>query len=156
MKILYFDINGTILNAADKAKPLLADGLLEKAVRAAGFERLVCVSSMVTVLHAYRQAGRTPDAHEFILGHCDGTFQDLDWFRATARMVEKPSSRVESIDEEADWYYMDDYAVEYLERAQRFDLLAEQLGKRILVTGPGSDGADVLDWLRRTENGARG
>ena len=51
MRILYFDISGTLTReGSERAKPQLNDGAFGEAVRAAGFERLVCVSSLVRVV----------------------------------------------------------------------------------------------------------
>jgi hypothetical protein len=147
VKILYFDISGTLVDDGGRAKPALADGAFERAVRAAGVERLVCVSSLLTIVEARRMAGQDIDPHGFILGQCGGVFSDEAWFRGTVLMETVPRRRVEAIDESLDWYYVDDYAREYLEHAGRYDLEREEIGRRVLVTPADSDGRDVLDWL---------
>ena len=147
MKILYFDISGTLVDERGRAKPALADGAFERAVRAAGVERLVCVSSLLTIVEARRMAGQDIDVHEFILGQCDGVFDDPAWFRSAVEMGAVPRRRVEAIDESLDWYYVDDYAREYLEHAGRYDLSRDEIGRRVLVTPGDSDGRDVLEWV---------
>jgi hypothetical protein len=147
VKVLYFDISGTLVDEGGRAKPALADGAFERAVRAAGVERLVCVSSLLTIVEARRLAGQDVDVHAFILGQCDGVFDDPAWFRNAVEMGRVPRRRVEAIDESLDWYYVDDYAREYLEHAGRYDLARDEIGRRILATPANSDGADVLDWV---------
>ena len=48
-RVLYFDIDGTLLTESEP-KTALADGAFEQAVRAAGFDRLVCVGNVVTTI----------------------------------------------------------------------------------------------------------
>lgn len=147
MKILYFDISGTLVDERERPKPALADGAFERAVRAAGVERLVCVSSLLSIVEARLMAGHDLDPHDYILSQCGGTFTDPAWFRATVVMATEPRRRVDAIDESLDWYYVDDYAREYLEHAGRYDLVRDEIGRRVLATPANSDGRDVLDWV---------
>ena len=149
MKILYFDINGTLTrDPSDRAKPCLADGAFEREVRAAGIQKLVCVSSMVGLITTYRKAGREVDGHNIIFEHCRGTIQDELWFRRVTDMELDYHRRVEAIQEDSDWWYVDDYAQEYCERAGRYDLIEEQMGKRIFAPEAAGDGSDVVKWLQ--------
>ena len=61
------------------------------------------------------------------------------WCRSAVEMGRVPRRRVEAIDESLDWYYVDDYAREYLEHAGRYDLARDEIGRRILVTPANSD-----------------
>ena len=147
MRVLYFDINGTLTEGAtDRAKQDLGAGKFEDAVREAGFHKLVCVSSMVGVIEAYQSAGREVDGHRFILQHCGGTIRDLDWFRHLCTLEPKYRQRGSIIDESQDWWYVDDYAKEYLGQAKRRDL---QDTNRVLAPDAQGDGQDVLAWLQQ-------
>ena len=50
LKILYFDIDGTLL-CNSQPKIALANGAFERSVRDAGFDQLVCVGNIVTAIH---------------------------------------------------------------------------------------------------------
>ena len=111
MRILYFDINGTLtVGATDRAKTELASGRFEAAVRRAHFQRLVCVSSIVGVVEAYQDANREIDGHQFVFQHCGGAFQDLEWFRSVCVLELGYRERAQAIDDSQDWWYVDDYA----------------------------------------------
>lgn len=147
MRILYFDINGTLtVGTTDRAKEKLAGGKFEEAVRKAKFQKLVCVSTMVGVVEAYHAAGREVDGHKFIFQACGGTVQDLDWFRHISVLEPKYRDRVNVIEADQDWWYMDDYAQEYLDHSNRRDILPQAV-ERIFAPDSRGDGTDVLDWL---------
>ena len=51
MRILYFDIDGTLLlEDTIHAKSKLAEGRFEDAVRGAGLDKLVCVGTFVKLM----------------------------------------------------------------------------------------------------------
>ena len=57
MRVLYFDIDGTLLtDRGGVPKKQLAGGGFEAAVRSCSFDQLVCVGSVVDVLEATRPA----------------------------------------------------------------------------------------------------
>jgi len=150
MRILYFDISGTLVaEGANRAKPRLADGAFEVAVRDAGFERLVCVSSLVRTVRNLVREGRTDDSHEALFRLCRGAFADADRFRDTVILPEDARPRIACIDLEADWWYLDDLAGLYCENAGREDLYRRHRGERILEPAPHGDGAEILEWLTR-------
>jgi len=49
LKVLHFDIDGTLLTESEP-KTALAGGAFERAVREAGFDRLACVGNIVTTI----------------------------------------------------------------------------------------------------------
>jgi hypothetical protein len=148
MKTLYFDIDGTVLReGTSEVKPWLGAGALERAVRAMGFERLVCVGNLVAVLRLVHGTEVETEASDRIFDYVDGAFTDRAWFRRHLALVPDPDERVAAIDPTLDWWYMDDRAELYYEREGRLDLYRKHLSGRILVPEPDGDGADVLAWI---------
>jgi hypothetical protein len=148
MRILYFDIDGTLVTPANsQAKPALADGAFEQAVRHAGFTALVCVGSAVSIAHYLEQKESRQDGAGMIFGLCGGAFQDEDWFRSVLHLVAKPEHRALAIQLQADWYYLDDLARYYLEKDGLGEVFTDYRGSRILAPAPEGDGRDVMEWL---------
>ena len=147
MRILYFDINRTI-TFEYTCKPALAGGALEKAVREAGFERLVCVSNVENIIRLVSDLGQQPDSLEIIFRMCWGAFSDLKWFRQVTITVPGSERRASYIDFSGDWWYLDDRAREYFEREGLADAYAANIGGRILAPEAESDGSEILAWLR--------
>ena len=148
MRILYFDIDGTILCSDNgEVKEHLRDGALELAVRRAGFTQLVCVGNIGIVANAVVEQGIDFEALEVVFRICGGAFQDISWFRAVTGMVTDPEKRAEFIDFSSDWWYMDDLADIYLRKAGLKENVMEADSHRVLVPDPGGNGSEVLDWL---------
>lgn len=148
-RLLYFDIDGTLVRQTfGEAKRRLANGRFERAVRAAGFDGVVCVSDAVWMAQALAKDSGA-DVHQRLLPYCGGTIQDGTWFRENVELVSDPTRRGEEIDTEVDWYFLDDWAHDYLARAhgELFARRAEREG-RVLTCRPDGSGADVLQWLR--------
>jgi hypothetical protein len=59
--------------------------------------------------------------------------------------------KADFIDYSGDWWYVDDLAQYYMERASKANIYVENLGGRIYVPSPNGDGRDVLEWLMKTE-----
>lgn|SRR5439155_965341 len=147
MKTLYFDINGT-LALHYECKPALAGGVFERAVRQAGFERLVCMSNIQNTIKVLADMGQTTDTLGIIFDLCWGAFCDRMWFLDVTALVPDPEHRVRSVDFAADWWYLDDLAEEYLGREGMSKLFLQNQGGRILAPDPEGDGNEILDWLR--------
>lgn len=145
---LYFDIFGTIIPAqGGPAKPCLANGALESALRRCGFTSLVCVSTAVTRPRARQQADPGFDALGVILDLCRGAFGDGVWFRQVAELSPRPDNRAAHIDLQTDWWYVDDLAADYCEQAGLRDLFARETGRRIFTPRPHGDGSRLVAWL---------
>ena len=86
MRTLYYDIDGTLLDHS-VPKPLLADGAFERLVRAAQFERLVCVGNVGLIIQALERAGLPQDGLGTVWRSCRGCFEDEAWFRAATTLV---------------------------------------------------------------------
>lgn len=146
MRTLYFDIDGTLLDTS-VAKPLLAEGAFERLVRAAGFERLVCVGNVGLIIQALERAGLPQDALGTVYSSCRGCFEDEEWFRRVMTLVEDADDRARYLDTDLDWYLIDDLAERYCERAGRGALYREHSGGRIFVPLQTGSGSDVVVWL---------
>jgi hypothetical protein len=151
MKTLYFDIDGTILlSDQHDAKPCLANGRLEAAIRKAGFRKLVCVGNFSRIAEMLRGSGVEYDELAALLSICRGAFSDEPWFRAVTRLIANPEHRTGQIDFSSDWWYVDDLAAEYLRAANQEDVLRAHLGTRIFIPSRMGNGQDVIDWLDKT------
>jgi len=147
-KTLYFDLDGTIVHADfGSVKPKLADGQLEDAIRAAGFECLVCVANVCSIVSSLVALGREVDGHDMILQLCQGAFRDQRWFRSSTMLIPDGSRRAHVIDFGGDWFWVDDCAASYLRRAGLAHHVDEHRGGRLLIPEPTGDGADIIAWL---------
>jgi hypothetical protein len=152
-RVLYFDIDGTLVQPPfGAAKAALADGAFERAVRAACFDRLVCVSdACLAARMALARGGGASSPWAALFRLCRGTFQDPAWFRLHVDAVTDPLHRAMAIDPCEDWFYVDDRASSYAAQAG----LGSQDGcRRILTCRPSGDGSDVLRWLLGLARGA--
>ena len=146
VKTLYFDINGTIAYQY-QCKPALARGAFERAVREAGFVRLVCMSNAQSFIKMLEETGHSPDPLTIMLDMCWGAFCDATWFRQVTKLVPDPDRRACYIDVASDWWYLDDLAKEYLQKEGLADLFEANVGRRILAPFQSSDGEEILRWL---------
>ena len=93
MKILYFDINGTIVRDY-QCKPALAGGAFEQAVREAGFRSLVCMSNAQSFIKLLDEMGHAaPNPLAIMFDMCWGAFRDADWFYQVTTLVPDPEHR---------------------------------------------------------------
>ena len=149
-KTLYFDLDGTLIHLGfGDVKPCLADAAFERAVRAAGFQSLVCVANAVAIVHALEEAGHEVDGIEMILRLSLGALRDEVWFRRVTVLVDDPRHRARFLDRARDWWYLDDLAPRYLGLEGMIDLYEAHRGGRILAPDSNGDGRDVLEWLER-------
>jgi hypothetical protein len=130
-------------------KPRLAEGGFERAVRAAGFERLVCVANAVAIVHALEEDGRDADGLGMIYQLTFGAVSDEPWFRRVTTLVPDPRHRARFIDRTVDWWWVDDLALRYLTLEGLGELYPAHAGERIFAPSPEGDGGDVLAWLAR-------
>ena len=146
-RTLYFDLDGTIVHADfGHVKPRLADGRFEASIRASGFERLVCVANMCTIVSTLAELGREVDGHDMIFRLCQGAFRDDHWFRSSTTLIPDGARRARYIDFGGDWWWVDDRALFFLE-LEGLAHHADHRGRRLMVPKPDGDGSDVLSWL---------
>ena len=147
-RTLYFDLDGTIVHGGfGTVKPRLADGRLEAAIRAAGFERLVCVANMCTIVSILIEAGREVDGHEMIFRLSQGAFRDKGWFRSSTTLIPDGSRRARYIDFNGDWWWVDDRALFFLDREGLTHYADQERGRRLMIPQPDGDGSDIISWL---------
>jgi hypothetical protein len=147
-RTLYFDLDGTVVQRGfGHVKPRLADGQLEDAVRAAGFERLVCVANMCTIVSTLLDMGRDDvDGPVWIFQLCQGAFRDLKWFHSMTTLIRDGTTRAQFIDFGGDWWWVDDRATYYLDSAELMRR-AEGSPTRVMIPTPEGDGADMIEWF---------
>ena len=149
MKTLYFDIDGTVLvDDEEMVKTELAGGEFETAVRAAGFEAVICVGNFCAIAHAIRSMGIEYDGVGVLYSLCRGAFTDEAWLRASTVLIEDPVHRAEYIEYTGDWWYVDDLARHYMEKAGRVEVFTKYIGHRICAPDPKGSGRDIKEWLR--------
>lgn len=62
-------------------------------------------------------------------------------------LIPDPDHRARYIELATDWWYVDDLAEEYLQKDGFANLYAANLGRRVLMPKPDSDGDEILQWL---------
>lgn len=149
-RVLYFDIDGTLVRPAlGSAKRALARGRFERAVRDAGFDLLVCVSSACDEEAGARRMRDACERWRRAFHLCRGTFEDLAWFRRRVRALGTPRLAVPRGERAAEDYHL--YA-RGVPPAGRPDLAAARREGRLLECDPRGEGADVLAWLRSVQS----
>jgi hypothetical protein len=146
LKILYFDIDGTLF-CNSEPKTALSNGIFEIAFRVAGFSKIVCVGNIVTAIHLFNSIKEPMDGLKLVFDICRGKFVDWDWFSEITELVQDPEHRAHCIDFASDWYYIDDLAEAFILKEGMSELFVSELGRRILVPDPYGDGKDILNWL---------
>ena len=153
MRVLYFDIDGTILRDSSP-KPALADGAFERAVREAGFQQLVCVSNVITIIQFRKKLGHKLDGLKIVFETCRGTIQDETWFRDVTTLASEPEQRARCVDFSTDWWYIDDMARWYLEQEDMANVYESHLGRRVFEPNEAGDGHNVLNWFSTIHAGS--
>ena len=147
-KSLYFAIDGSILNTSTKAvKKNLQNGQLELKIRNANFDRLFCIGNVNDIFNGLEEMGQHVDNVEIVYTLCFDAFTDLDWFVSTVCCSKNPDHGIKQIDFKSDWWYMDNLAEGYFQKAGKVDILNEQRGNRIFIPDPTSDGQDIIAWF---------
>lgn len=148
-RVLYFDIDGVLLTLGEEVKSSLADGALERELKRLRFSSLVCVSDWVEASREKMPGASVRQRGSWIRSTCklQAVFPDEDWFLEHLHLAEDTANRGQSIDMTRDWYYLDDWAREFLGREFGDDLYRREAGRRILMPDPGGDGRDILEWL---------
>jgi hypothetical protein len=148
VRLLYFDIDGVILDYEDRVKARFLSGALEAELRRAGFDRLICVSGWCEIVQEL--VLRIPVSQRGVSLHkrIAAAFPDRDWFLQLLVLTTDTDNRCRYVDLAADWYYMDDWADEYFVEAHGREAFELEKGRRVLLVDPYSDGSDVLEWLK--------
>jgi hypothetical protein len=149
IRVLYFDIDGALLDSYDQPKPGLVAGGFEALLVSRRFERLMCVSGWADMVQA--PACRIPREHrgESIHRMIAGLFPDREWFLSHLELGTDTDHRGRLIDRSVDWYYLDDNADEFFTAAFGAEAYTAELGRRICCPHHGSDGSEVITWLKQ-------
>ena len=146
-RTLYFDLDGTVVvRSFGHVKPKLANGGFERAIRQAGFERLVCVANMCTIVTTLLEVDPDADGRGMILQLCQGAFQDETWFRRNTSLIPDGSVRARFIDFTGDWWWVDDRATRFLD-SEELRRRAHEDPDRLMIPTPDGDGTDIIEWL---------
>ncbi|MSV36253.1 MAG: hypothetical protein EXQ47_11755 [Bryobacterales bacterium] len=131
MRVLYFDIDGTLLDSYDQPKSALVACGFHALLVSRRFERLVCVSGWADIVQA--AACRVPLEHrgESIHRMIAELFPDREWFLSHLELGTDTDHRGRLIDPSVDWYYVDDNADEFFTAAFGAEAYTAELGGRI-------------------------
>lgn len=146
-RVLYFDIDGVLLDYDDQPKPALVGGPLEARLKALGFERLVCVSGWSDMLQASVARIPADEQPRRIHRMLEAIFPDREWFLERLELTNNTDHRCEQIDRDADWYYADDWADKFFTAQFGEEAYGRFFGNRVLLASHRSDGSDRLEWL---------
>jgi hypothetical protein len=147
-RLLYFDIDGTILDKSSKAvKKNLQDGQLELKIREANFDKIYCVGNVNDIFQGLDKMGQHVDSVEIVYTLCFDAFTDFDWFMNYVCCTKNPDQRIKQIQFSEDWWYMDEMAGHYLKKGGKSEILKRQQGNRILIPKPNGDGEDIINWF---------
>jgi len=145
-RVLYFDIDGTLLDYEDRPKSALLGGRLQRALMHAGFTKFVCVSGWAD-LFASPALRLPPEERKRAICKMLKEMLDADFLEDRLRLAVETDNRCHSIDVNQDFYYIDDWADEYTIKQFGENFYNAHYGKRILRVDPYGDGTDILDWL---------
>ena len=144
VKVLYFEIDGTLLDDEDNPKSALAKSQFEAALKAANFEFLACVSTWVDILAAPNLQFSLEQRKEAVYQKLAPLFSDKAWFMSKIMLLPDTNNRGKYIDLNADWYYVDVCADTFFEKAHGAELYQEHLNNRILLCDHRGDGSDIF------------
>jgi hypothetical protein len=147
-KLLYFDIDGTILDGTTKAvKRNLQNGKLEIKIREANFDKIFCLGNVNEVFNGLEEMGQHVDTVEIVYTLCFDAFTDFEWFMNNACCIKDPERRIEQIQLDEDWWYMDVLAEKYLKKSGTKKSLEQHHGNRIFIPDSQGDGQDIINWI---------
>ena len=148
-RILYFDIDGVLLDYEDRPKPALVGGVLQSELQRLDFRKLVCVSGWANT--AFEPGLRLAPAQRvrWIYRPLKDIFPDEAWFCARTDLYAESDKRGFAINLAANWYCVDDWADKFTAESYGEALYKAELGRRISRPDPYGDGSDILAWLSR-------
>ena len=132
--MLYFDIDGAILDYEDRVKAGFLSGVLEAELRRAGFDRLICVSGWSDIFQEPVLRIPVSQRGAFLHKKIAAAFRDSDWFLRLLVLTTDTDNRCRGIDLAADGYYMDDRADEYFVNAhgrEAFERRLDEVKRRL-------------------------
>ncbi len=148
-RILYFDIDGVLLDYQDNIKAALDGGALERALKAARIDRLICVSGWADMSRETVLDIPLAERPGWVYRKFSSLIPDRRWCLERLELGSDTDHRGRLIDLTTDWYYVDDWADKFFIEANGPAAFAQWRGRRILMADPFGDGTDVLRWLAR-------
>jgi len=147
MRILYFDIDGVFLSYEEEQRPILAGGAFQDRLKTLGFSRLVCVSGWSDIINSGLL--KNPEREQKLTIHSmlKDIFPDEEWFLSRLVLAYDTDHRCKHIDLSENWFYIDDWAEKFFQEQFGEQLYKREIGRRILLVDPHSDGGDILRWL---------
>lgn len=151
MRILYFDIDGTLLDLDGSPKAALVNGALEARLKRLEFASLVCVSGWVDCFSL--DVRHLSPAEQRLCLHrlLASIFPDKSWFLPRLLLGSDTDNRCRDMDFKSDWYYVDDLARRFFTAEFGVAEYHANNGLRILQVDPYGDGNDILSWLDTVE-----
>ena len=151
-KTLYFDIDGTILDASTKAvKKNLQNGQLELKIKERNFDDIFCLGNVNEIFKGLDDMGQHVESVEILYTLCFDAFTDFDWFTKSINCLKTPGKQFRQIEFIGNWWYMDDQAVNFLRKCGKSEILKQESAKRILIPNPDSDGNEIISWLENID-----
>jgi hypothetical protein len=146
-RVLYFDIDGTLLDYEDRPKTALLGGRLQRALIQAGFTKFVCVSGW-SDLFASAVLNLSPEQRKQAVCKLLSDLLEPDFFKDRLDLIHDTDNRCHAIDVNEDFYYIDDWADEYATKEFGGEYYKAHCPRRILRVDPYADGSDILEWLQ--------
>jgi len=143
-RVLFFNIENTLQQLDKTPKTALQNGALEKAVKSANFDFLICVSEEMNTNFGTLKFDQQKKKMQLKLAIF---FRNKDWFTEKVFLLKDPANRCSYLDLESDWYYLDGDAQAYFTKAYGEEKYHEAMNHRIFQPELKSDGADILEWL---------
>jgi len=149
-KVLYFDIDGTFLDYDDLPKLALLNGQLEAILKKSAFDYIACMSGWSDIFSdPVMKLDTIEKRKEALYQMLEPLFPDKEWFLEKVILITDTDHRCKYIDLNIDWYYVDDWADEFMAKAHGAEVFEREKGNRILLCDQRGDGKDVLAWLER-------
>ncbi|WP_419535809.1 hypothetical protein [Endozoicomonas sp.] len=145
--VLYFDIDGVLLNYDDEPKTMLLDGRLQTRLKALNLDRLVCVSGWSDIVNSDVPPKPQSIQKERIYDLLKAIFTDRAWFLYRLQLQYNTDQRCQYINLTGNWFYMDDWADQFFTDAYGSKAYSQHLGQRVLLVDPHAAGEDILSWL---------
>jgi hypothetical protein len=103
-------------------------------------------------MESFEDGARFSEAKEAIRLMIEDAFPDKELFHERVRLAPNTENRAFHIAFDSDWYYVDDFAIEYYRREPHHPAIENFLNRRILQCDPFDDGQPLLDFLHQSNS----
>ncbi len=97
----------------------------------------------------FGEGGHFSDAKESVRLMIADAFPDAEIWQHKVRLAPNTENRAYHIAFDTDWFYVDDWAIEYYRREPDHPPIEDFLNHRILQVDPFDDGKSLVDFLQR-------